>query len=99
MSPPRHVRSAPHGKKVLPAHARPSKPAPIKTGKNVTVTTPAKSPAKIGPGWSKTVGKKEIVGHNEDEIEDDMAGLPSFCAFCEKQIVTPQSSLLYCSER
>jgi len=97
MSPPRHVRTTSSGKKVIPAHARPTKPPPLKTNKHASAAVLHKS----GPGWSKAVGKKETAQYFEDEEEDqyDMAGLPSFCTYCEKQIVTPGNTVLYCSER
>lgn len=39
--------------------------------------------------------KSTSVEASEDE---EMAGLPQFCTTCEKQIVCPSNSILYCSE-
>ncbi|KAG9585610.1 hypothetical protein KCU84_g13735, partial [Aureobasidium melanogenum] len=47
-----------------------------------------------------TSGKNNNKTDTEAIVEDeDMAGLPQFCATCEKQILTPAcNSILYCSE-
>jgi len=91
MSPPRNVRSNSHGRRLLPAHAKPTKPSAIKVNKN---PSPAQ---KSGSGWSKSVGKKDQK--IEDSDDQEIMALPDFCAYCEKQIVTPSDSILYCSER
>ncbi|KAL2357872.1 hypothetical protein BJ546DRAFT_834493 [Cryomyces antarcticus] len=85
--PPQQHRSSPKAKKALPPHARPSKTLPPLARGRSTHSIP-----KAGPGWRKGVGRKE---------EDDQvmaATFLQFCATCEKQIVFPNNSVLYCSE-
>jgi len=92
MSPPRNVRSTSHGRRLLPAHAKPIKPSAIKVNKNPFAAQ------KSGSGWSKSVGKKDQDILDTDDDQEVMV-LPDFCTYCEKQIVTPSDSILYCSER
>jgi len=98
MSPPKGNRSSSHGRRVPSGHAKASKPAPLKKTTNVPSEKSAKSPTSLsgknGSGWSKRIGKTEQT----DTDDEDMAGLPHFCAMCEKQIITPGSTILYCSE-
>ncbi|KAL1305865.1 hypothetical protein AAFC00_004015 [Neodothiora populina] len=93
MSPPQNTRPP---RRALPVHTKPARPAPLVTRKSNTCLPPKKSPiCKSSPGSSKSAAKREAEVNPDD---DDMAGLPQFCATCEKQIVTPDVSILYCSE-
>ncbi|KAJ4298257.1 hypothetical protein N0V90_006156 [Kalmusia sp. IMI 367209] len=77
----RHPSS--HSKKALPAHARPSKPAPLSKRTNYTSAS------------------KKAVQEKEDEFEDEdlmATSFLQFCTTCEKQIIVPCNSVLYCSE-
>ncbi|KAF2027598.1 hypothetical protein EK21DRAFT_71604 [Setomelanomma holmii] len=83
-----HVRHpSHHSKRSLPAHARP-KPAPL---------------AKRSHSYGSKVSSKN-AHHKEPESElwddeDSMAvSFLNFCTVCEKQIITPSNSILYCSE-
>jgi len=98
-----HVRTGSQGRKVLPPHAKPQKPAPMKRGtsyNNSTTTQAHTSNHSHHNSTSKAVTTKkaeESVQQDDDE-EFGMASFLQFCATCEKQIVTPGSSILYCSE-
>ncbi|OCK81090.1 hypothetical protein K432DRAFT_416285 [Lepidopterella palustris CBS 459.81] len=79
-------RSSAHPKKPLPAHARPSKPAPL-------------SKRTDSHGGSK--GGNKAVQRKEEDHEDEEGMAVSFlqyCTTCEKQIIVPNNSVLYCSE-
>ncbi|WPH03134.1 Hypothetical protein R9X50_00600900 [Acrodontium crateriforme] len=91
-----HGRSSSHGRKTLPPHARPTKPPALtRRGTSFSHSHSHHSIAscKAGSGWTKKVG-----GGSKLDEDDDMASFLQFCATCEKQIVTPSSSILYCSE-
>ncbi|CAO2651535.1 Nn.00g041050.m01.CDS01 [Neocucurbitaria sp. VM-36] len=82
-----HVRHpSHHSRKPLPAHARPSKPAPL-----------SKRPHSHG-----SKGSIKIAHHKEAESEDDEDSMAvsflNYCTVCEKQIIVPSNSVLYCSE-
>ncbi|KAH6625696.1 life-span regulatory factor-domain-containing protein [Boeremia exigua] len=82
-----HVRHpSHHSKKAHPNHPRPSKPAPL-----------SKRSASHGrKAQSHTAQHREVV---EDEDEDPMAvSFLNYCTVCEKQIIVPSNSVLYCSE-
>ncbi|KAH7065920.1 life-span regulatory factor-domain-containing protein [Paraphoma chrysanthemicola] len=83
-----HVRHpSHHSKRSLPAHARP-KPAPLSK----------RSHSHGSKGASKTPHPKEAEDDFWDD-EDSMAvSFLNFCTVCEKQIITPSNSILYCSE-
>lgn len=79
-------RSSNHSKRPLPAHARPSKPGPLSKRSN-------------SHGASK--GGQKVAHHRDEEPEDDesmAASFLNFCTTCEKQIIVPSNSVLYCSE-
>ncbi|KAF2678219.1 hypothetical protein K458DRAFT_317811 [Lentithecium fluviatile CBS 122367] len=72
-----------HSKRPLPAHVRPSKPASLSSKRS-----------------SSYVANKKVV-HKEEEFDDEEVMATSFlqyCTTCEKQIITPSNSVLYCSE-
>lgn len=75
-----------HSKKPLPVHARPSKPAPL---------------SKRSHSYSKSSHK---AAHSRDldladDEEDSMAvSFLNYCTVCEKQIIVPSNTVLYCSE-
>ncbi|KAF1961935.1 hypothetical protein CC80DRAFT_436382 [Byssothecium circinans] len=72
-----------HSKRSLPAHARPTKPAQLSKR-----SSSSHCPAK------KVVPKEEDI-----EDEGSMAtSFLNFCTTCEKQIIIPNNSVLYCSE-
>lgn len=82
-----HVRHLSHqSKKSLPAHARPSRPLSKRTQSHGTKAAALKAtPCK----------EADIV----DDDEDSMAvSFLNYCTVCEKQIVVPSNSVLYCSE-
>ncbi|PSK35052.1 hypothetical protein B9Z65_1635 [Elsinoe australis] len=62
-----------------------SKPSALKLSKGTHKTSPT----------GKSSSKRDSRNTFEEE---DMAGLPNYCTTCEKQIITPNASLLYCSE-
>ncbi|KAJ4986438.1 hypothetical protein SVAN01_08130 [Stagonosporopsis vannaccii] len=82
-----HVRHpSHHSKKAHPTHVRTSKPAPLSK--------------RSGSHGRKVqlhpVPHREVV---EDEEEDPMAvSFLNYCTVCEKQIIVPSNSVLYCSE-
>ncbi|KAI4669783.1 uncharacterized protein J4E79_000061 [Alternaria viburni] len=80
-----HVRHPSHqSKKSQPAHARPSRPLSKRTQSHGTKAA------------SKAVHYKETAS---DEDEDSMAvSFLNYCTVCEKQIIVPSNSVLYCSE-
>ncbi|KAF4553413.1 Hypothetical protein D9617_7g031400 [Elsinoe fawcettii] len=57
----------------------------------------SKSGHKTSPGSSKSTKRDSRTDIEEDDWRE-MAGLPNYCTTCEKQIITPNASLLYCSE-
>ncbi|KAF2497505.1 hypothetical protein BU16DRAFT_316011 [Lophium mytilinum] len=80
-------RSAHHPKKQLPAHARPSKPAPL---------------SKRSHSYGGHKGGRKADHHKEEDTEDEEVMASSFlqyCTTCEKQIIVPNNLVLYCSER
>jgi hypothetical protein len=80
-----HVRHPSHqSKKSQPAHARPSRPLSKRSHSHGSKTA------------SKVVHYKEV---ESDEDEDSMAvSFLNYCTVCEKQIIVPSNSVLYCSE-
>ncbi|KAF2112660.1 hypothetical protein BDV96DRAFT_602047 [Lophiotrema nucula] len=75
-----------HSKRPLPAHARPSKPAPL-------------TKRSTSHGASKSVQKAALRKEEDLEDEEGMAtSFLNFCTYCEKQIVVPNNFVLYCSE-
>lgn len=74
------------------AGRRASRPAPL-TRKSTTAPPAKKSP--LGKPASRPIKREEVAFESDDE---DIAGLPSYCGLCEKQIVTP-GQILYCSEQ
>ncbi|OTA39535.1 hypothetical protein BTJ68_00543 [Hortaea werneckii EXF-2000] len=96
-----HVRSTSHGRKLLPAHARPSKPPSLKRGNSYNnAATQAHAPNANSSRSGHCGSKKAAINtaSYSDEEQEDMAGFLQFCATCERQIVTPCGSILYCSE-
>lgn len=82
-----HSRSSNHTKRPLPAHARPSKPAPL-------------SKRSSSHGGVPKSGHK-VSQSQEEDFEDEEVMATSFlqyCTTCEKQIIVPNNSVLYCSE-
>ncbi|KAF3036809.1 hypothetical protein E8E12_005733 [Didymella heteroderae] len=82
-----HVRhSSHHSKKAHPTHGRTSKPAPLSK----------RSSSHGRKANSHAVQHREIF---DDEDEDPMAvSFLNYCTVCEKQIIVPSNSVLYCSE-
>ena len=76
MNPRNHNRSSSHGRKVLPAHARPSKAAPYlkrnQSHNHANVQIPAARP----PTAKRTV--TEPVKPDASNDEDEMAGFLEF---------------------
>ena len=83
-----HVRHpSHHSKKAHPTHARTSKPAPLSK----------RSGSHGRKNHPNAVQHREVV---EDEDEDPMAvSFLNYCTVCEKQIIVPSNSVLYCSEK
>ncbi|KAF2008566.1 hypothetical protein BU24DRAFT_93203 [Aaosphaeria arxii CBS 175.79] len=82
-----HSRPSTHSKRPLPPHARPSKPS-THSSKRSHLHTASKSGHKA-------------VSPKEDDFEDEEVMATSFlqyCTTCEKQIIVPNNSVLYCSE-
>ncbi|PNS17459.1 hypothetical protein CAC42_7142 [Sphaceloma murrayae] len=82
MTRPGYTRSNSYGRGLL----KNSRPSALKLSKSAHKTSPG----------SKSGGSKRNSRNDFDE--DDMAALPNFCTTCEKQIITPNAALLYCSE-
>ncbi|KAI5195428.1 hypothetical protein E4T42_07372 [Aureobasidium subglaciale] len=92
MSPPQqHARNTTaNTRRAAPTHARPLRPPPLGPRKHSHSAQSKKTTATS----AKSHPKRDI-----DPEDEDMAGLPQFCATCEKQILTPAcNSILYCSE-
>ncbi|MCJ1340850.1 hypothetical protein MMC09_006146 [Bachmanniomyces sp. S44760] len=90
--------SPPHVKKTA---TRAQRPAPLT--KTFSATKVAlKSPKGIKAGSSSSEPSTEQSKYNvvdNDDDDDSMAtSFLQFCAMCEKQIVVPNNSILYCSE-
>ncbi|KAF1941914.1 hypothetical protein EJ02DRAFT_466212 [Clathrospora elynae] len=81
-----HVRHpSHHSKKPLPPHARSSKPAPL-----------SKRTYSYGSkGSSKVAHHKEVDSDDEDSMA---VSFLNYCTVCEKQIIVPSNTVLYCSE-
>ncbi|CAA9963307.1 hypothetical protein CFE70_006737 [Pyrenophora teres f. teres 0-1] len=79
-----HVRHQSHpSKKSQPAHARPSRPLSKRTH-------------SLG---SKAASKSAPYPKTDDDDDDSMAvSFLNYCTVCEKQIIVPSNSVLYCSE-
>ncbi|MCJ1470604.1 hypothetical protein MMC07_009250 [Pseudocyphellaria aurata] len=78
--------SPPHVRKAI---ARASRPAPLSKSQGVPK-------ASLKGNKAKTLGREEDTVVDE---EDDMgSSFLQYCAMCEKQIVVPNNSILYCSE-
>lgn len=56
-------------------------------------------PSLVKRHSAKSVPKTKNVQIKDDRDNGDDDGLMQYCATCEKQIVTPSNSTLYCSER
>ncbi|KAH7374369.1 hypothetical protein BKA66DRAFT_513791 [Pyrenochaeta sp. MPI-SDFR-AT-0127] len=89
-----HVRHpSHHSKKALPAHARPARPAAL-----------SKRTHSYGKSNSKVVHQTEVESEDDDESMALWTSLSlnvtlTCCStVCEKQIVVPSNSVLYCSE-
>ncbi|ORX96441.1 hypothetical protein BCR34DRAFT_593874 [Clohesyomyces aquaticus] len=79
-------RPSNHSKRPLPAHARPSKAAPLSKRTNSL-------------GANKGGQKAAHLKAEDSEDEEGMAtSFLQYCTVCEKQIVVPNNSVLYCSE-
>ncbi|KAM3416357.1 hypothetical protein BST61_g7959 [Cercospora zeina] len=107
MTPRHHARQPTQGRKLLPPHARPARPAPLTQRKSYNHArthsqsnlTPRPSPKTLTTsGSSTTAGAEHFHLGDDDDDESGMASFLQFCTTCEKQIVSPDSSILYCSE-
>lgn len=75
-----------HSKKPVPAHARPSKPAPL-----------SKRSLSYNKSSHKAAHSRDLEVANDEE--DSMAvSFLNYCTVCEKQIIVPSNTVLYCSE-
>ncbi|EUC38326.1 hypothetical protein COCVIDRAFT_86946 [Bipolaris victoriae FI3] len=83
-----HVRHLSHqSKKSQPPHARPSRPLSKRVQSHAT-----KAASKVAPS-------KDADLAVDDDDEDSMAvSFLNYCTVCEKQIVVPSNTVLYCSE-
>ncbi|KXS95666.1 hypothetical protein AC578_6244 [Pseudocercospora eumusae] len=94
-----HARQPSQGRKALPPHARPGKPPPLTTRRSYNHSHSHSHGGQPSPNkaaaaaWSKKVGVEDA-----DDETNGMESFLQFCATCEKQIVTPDPSILYCSE-
>ncbi|KAK0262988.1 hypothetical protein B0A54_03880 [Friedmanniomyces endolithicus] len=94
-------RSKANGRKLLPAIALPNKPRPLAKRAHSYHCAPgrgqAQSSSRSGPaGDKKTI--TELISERDAELEEDVAGFLQFCPVCERQIMTPGASILFCSE-
>ncbi|MCJ1452116.1 hypothetical protein MMC28_002458 [Mycoblastus sanguinarius] len=89
---------------VQPHTARQSPPHVRKTAMKATRSTPSSKSAgtpKItikGAKQAKQAKEDDEVASEDDDDDDMESSFLQFCAMCEKQIVVPNSSILYCSE-
>lgn len=80
-----HRTTSTNSKKQAPLHARSSRPAPLT--KRTSIHGLSKGPSKPAHRTA------------EDEDEGGMAAsFLQYCTTCEKQIIVPNNSILYCSE-
>ncbi|KAF2213996.1 hypothetical protein CERZMDRAFT_96025 [Cercospora zeae-maydis SCOH1-5] len=102
MTPRHHARQPSQGRKLLPPHARPTRPAPLTQRKSYNHAqsnlTPQPSPKRLTSSGSSTKAGADHFHSRDDDDESGMASFLQFCTTCEKQILTPDSSILYCSE-
>lgn len=81
-----HVRhQSHHSKRPQPAHTRPSRPALLSK----------RTHSHGAKGSSKVAHPKDP---ESDDDESMAVSFLNFCTLCEKQIITPSNSVLYCSE-
>ncbi|KAL8968469.1 MAG: hypothetical protein Q9183_002447 [Haloplaca sp. 2 TL-2023] len=84
--------SPPHARKIAVKAAR---PAPLGASKT---TIKGHSKSKKSLDKSKEKGEEETFKYQD--FDDDMpASFLQFCVTCDRQILVPNNSLLYCSER
>lgn len=90
-----HLSLSPPNVRKVPVKASPS-PSPSATPSKTAVTP--RITIKVAKG-TKHHSKDDDHHTFQDDQDDDMASsFLQFCAMCEKQILVPNSSILYCSE-
>ncbi|KAF2150679.1 hypothetical protein K461DRAFT_295931 [Myriangium duriaei CBS 260.36] len=87
MTRPANTRTNSQGRVILKS----SRPSPLKLSKGSHAH-------KSSSPRHKTFDKRDSITETDDDNYDVMAALPSFCATCEKQIINPNATFLYCSE-
>ncbi|KAA6413700.1 MAG: hypothetical protein FRX48_02061 [Lasallia pustulata] len=82
------------------AHRRTSPPNVKKTAVRAQRPTPLTRSASSRSVSKATKAKKQADVVVDDEVQDDgmATSFLQFCAMCEKQILVPNNSILYCSE-
>ena len=82
-----HVRTASQGRKLLPPHARPTKPAPLKRGASYNNAHPQVSSPK-SPSFNKTHWRRSVGGGEEAQpVEEEESGMASFLQFWYESLV------------
>ncbi|KJX92161.1 hypothetical protein TI39_contig5902g00001 [Zymoseptoria brevis] len=92
-----HARTGSKGTKVLPPHARPAKPPVLKRGTSYNKSADSHHHQHSHSSGTKLTRSKLEEPADEDE-ESGMSSFLQYCATCERQIITPGSRILYCSE-
>ncbi|KAK1073109.1 hypothetical protein LTR12_004873 [Friedmanniomyces endolithicus] len=94
-------RTSVPGRALLPAHAQTTRPRIPTRRTHSYHLAPGRGQSqpssKLGPAGNKKV-ITEVVSQPDAEQEEEVAGFPQFCPVCERQIVTPSASVLFCSE-
>ncbi|KAK1062975.1 hypothetical protein LTR74_009799 [Friedmanniomyces endolithicus] len=90
-----------NGRKLLPAIALPNKPRPLAkrahTYHHALGRGQPQISSKLGPAGDRKV-IADVVSERDTEQEEEVAGFLQFCPVCERQIMTPSASILFCSE-
>ncbi|KAF2715115.1 hypothetical protein K504DRAFT_496998 [Pleomassaria siparia CBS 279.74] len=93
-----HARPSNHSKKPLPTHARPTRP--VHLSKRTSSYGAVKGLSK--PTHNHQHHHQHHHQHQEDDYSEDEGAMATsflnYCTTCEKQIIVPNNSVLYCSE-
>ncbi|SMR49199.1 unnamed protein product [Zymoseptoria tritici ST99CH_1E4] len=90
-----HARTGSKGTKVLPPHARPAKPPVLRRG---TSYNKAESHHQHSHSSGTKAASRKVEEPADEDEESGMSSFLQYCATCERQIITPGSTILYCSE-
>ncbi|KAM0716708.1 hypothetical protein Q7P37_008153 [Cladosporium fusiforme] len=94
---PAHKRSQSNGLKPPQAHARSTRPA-VSSKRTLSYNNAAFHHPHPSAALRRQKSRGEVITPSDTDSEDMAASFLQFCATCERQIVTPSFSILYCSE-